>query len=62
MAEQAGFARGDVVRFTDDYLGFDAEPARVVNTLPGRQLVVETLAGGYEVLIDDRQVVAWGCP
>jgi len=62
MAEQAGFARGDVVRFTDDYLGFSREPARILNTLPGQQLVVETLAGGYEVLIDARQVVAWGCP
>ena len=62
MAEHAGFGRGDVVRFTDDYLGFDAEPARVLNTLPGRQLVVETIAGRYEVVIDERQVIAWGCP
>jgi hypothetical protein len=62
MAEQAGFARGDVVRFTDDYLGFCAEPARIVNTLPGRQLLVETLAGRYEVVIAESQVIAWGCP
>lgn len=62
MAEQAGFARGDVVLFTDDFLGFDAAAARIVNTLPGRQIVVETLAGRYEVVIDERQVIARGTP
>lgn len=62
MAEQAGFARGDVVRFTDDYLGFHLEPAQVVNTLPGRQLLVETLAGRYQLVIAESQVIAWGQP
>lgn len=50
------------MRFTDDCLGFAAEPARILNTLPGQQLVVETIAGRYEVLIDASQVIAWGCP
>lgn len=61
MRDDTWFRRGDVVRFTDPDRGFHLEPARVVNALPGRQLVVETVAGGMEMVIAESQVIAWEC-
>lgn len=61
MQEQTWFRRGDVVRFNDAARGFHLEAARVCNALPGRQLLVETVAGRMELVIAESQVIAWEC-
>lgn len=60
MRDESFLRRGDVVRFTDDTRGFRLEPARVINVLPCRQLVVETLSG-LELVIAEADVIAWEC-
>lgn len=60
MRDESFLRRGDVVVFSDPSRGFDRQSARVVNALPARQLVVETLSG-LELLIAESDVIAWEC-
>lgn len=59
MAEHAGFHAGDIVAFSDPARGFAwGTTARVLEVLPPGQLCIETILGRFELVIDQRQVIA----